>query len=348
MKNNLVFVCLAALLAVGCGDDGSAGGTGGDGVTAGGQDAAGGVGAGDVGAGDVGAGDVGADGTAAGGQDAGSGGDTTRGGGPSDVTTTPDAAGTEPGKPLAPDTLRTAYVSATSYSFGDIFSSSVIAGFYDQTPVPLTKTEETVGPCTVEVVDFGGQDGGFPQYASAGTITFSGGSEVISLTHGPGGYGSFSTGDAALFTGGEMLVIAGSGGSDVPAFQASLTAPAHVTVDAPVYFAGQKLEPDKDSDLAFEWSGASAGEIEVTLAGPQQLPEPQTVVRCYFDAAAGAGAVPAAALGKVVLSGTGTASVRVVTRTTVETPGWGPVRIRASMPALKTSGAQWQPSVVWP
>jgi len=275
------------------------------------------------------------------------GGDPAVGG---DVTlTAPDASEPEPVDFEIPeDTLRTSYFIANSYSFGSVKAASLIAAFYDQSPNPLNGTSETVGACEVRTHRFDGPDGGFPKYKNAGKLTLSGGAFPLSLALGPGGYSAVSDSEKALFEGGETLTFAAVGASDVPAFSVDLVAPSHVTVTAPVIIPGQKLELDKTTPFTLEWSGESAGQIEVVLSGPQQLPEPQTTIICRFDVAAGAAEIPVEALAKVALSGTGTMSVNAVSRVDHVAEGWGPVKIQADIAALKSSGAQFLPSVIWP
>lgn len=168
----------------------------------------------------------------------------------------------------------------------------------------------------------------------------------MKLAHGSGGYQGW-TSDVALFTGGETLTITATG-AKVPAFEATLPAPAHLAMNAPVYPLGSPMPIDKTQDLVFEWSGESVGEMEIRISGPQQLPEPQTDIHCRFPASAGTGTVPAAVLSKVTLSGSGTIAADVAATREVVTAGWGPVSLRASSPALKPNGVQYSTSLTWP
>lgn len=263
--------------------------------------------------------------------------------------TAPDATEPEAVEFTIPeDTLRTSYFVAYSYSFGSIKAASLIAAFYDQSPNPLSGSSETIGACEVRTHNFDGPSGGFPKYKNAGKLTLTGGAFPLSLSLGPGGYNSVSDSEKALFEGGETLTFAAAGGAHVPAFSVDLLTPGHVTVTAPVTIPGQKLDIDKSEALTLEWTGESAGQLEVVLAGPQQLPDPQHTIICQFGVAAGTGEIPAEALAKVALSGTGTMSVNVVSRTEHVAEGWGPVKIQADVAALKSSGAQFLPSVTWP
>lgn len=246
------------------------------------------------------------------------------------------------------DTLRTSYVSINAYSANNIGTGVAVAGFYDQSPSPLSVTTQTIGPCEVRTVHFGtGGGGGFPKYSSAGTLTIAGGAEEVKLTHGPGGYAAWQNSDVALFEGGETMTISASG-AKIPPFDVSITTPAHLTMTSPIYPVGSPLDIDPTADMVFQWTGDSAGDVEIRIAGPQQLPEPQTTMQCRFPASAGTGTVPAAVLAAVSLSGTGTIAADVLTTSNTVAAGWGPISIRASMPALKSNGVQYATSVNWP
>ncbi len=312
-------ISIAALVAA-CGTD-TKGSGGGDSDTGAGTDTADTAGPDDA-TGDDGAGD----GTA--------GGDTADAG-----TTGEDPEWSVPG-----DTLRTSYVSMSAYWANDIGSGTVIAAFYDQHPAPLTTATETMDECVIRTVNFGG-DTGFPDYASAGTIMVSGGNEDLAMVPEAGNYTPYQS-DSPLFTGGETLEVSAAGGS-VPAFETSLTAPGHLTVTGPMLPIGSPYPLDRSQDLILTWEGASAGVVEVRLAGPQELPQPQTSIHCVFDVAAGQGTIPKAALDRVTLTGTGTLAVDVAAETEVVTAGWGPVNIRASVQALKANGVQYATSVTW-
>lgn len=116
---------------------------------------------------------------------------------------------------------------------------------------------------------------------NAGTLTMSGGTYYGSLTiGGDGNYmgvGSFDRGD--------VLNVSASG-ADVAAFDASIVAPAMI-VPSPAPGASTPVS----QDLAFTWTG---GEPNATVYF--EAFSNQTIVSCAFDAAKGAGVMPATLL----------------------------------------------------
>ena len=240
-----------------------------------------------------------------------------------------------PGPPLKPGNLRVSYVSADSYHVGDVQNAVVIAGFYDEVPNPSSSTSYVDGPCTVETVTFGEPNFKL-EYHHAGKLTLAGGAVPVTLANGPAGYVAFQDQEHALWQGGETLTFAATGG-DIAGFDVQVTAPSHVTVTAPVLPMGSALPVPKTKDLAFAWTGATAGEVVVRLAGPQVLPSPQTYVTCRFPSAAASGGVPASALGQIALAGTGTLSVEAVSQALVDAGQWGTIDVTAVTRSLKPS-----------
>jgi hypothetical protein len=103
------------------------------------------------------------------------------------------------------------------------------------------------------------------------------------------------------FVGGDVLTVTAEGGV-VPAFFAQLVAPSYVSLiePAPPYDGGSygNYAIATSSDLAVSWTGGEAdASVHVVLTGGQNTPLPNTfLVDCAFDASAGQGLVPRAAL----------------------------------------------------
>ncbi len=299
----------AGILAIGCSDpapkDASSTGDG----TGGGTEAGGGT------QGDTGTTNGGTDGTADG---------TTTGADPIDIPAV---------------SLVTSYVSADSYSGLGGENSTVIAAFYVQVPDPFEVTLETFGDCQVRVVTFGDGTSSLDAHG-AGTVHVEGGSEAVKvLSHDGSNYTAW-TGDFALFTGGEELTVKADGAA-IAAWQTTLTAPAHVTVTEPVPIIGQPLAAEAGANLVVGWDGETAGVVRVRISGPQNLPNPQTIIQCDFDSTPGTGKVPAAALAKVVEPGTGTLAVDSVNTVVVDVPGWGTVDVSATARGLRAAGTPY-------
>jgi hypothetical protein len=223
------------------------------------------------------------------------------------------------------------YVSLYSYSAGGVEASDAFAAFYD-IESGLTQTTETMGACEIETTSFG-MGGGLPDDYDAGTITISGGLQTVVMTSGPSGYDGF-TSDAALWAGDETLTVSAVG-AGIAAFEATIVAPRHLEITAPLYTIGMPLDVDRASDFTLTWTGSSAGELRVQLVGPQELPAPQIAVTCTFDPAAGSATIPAAALSRIEPTGTGTISVDTVGSADVTVPDWGVVHVTARTPAVR-------------
>ncbi len=267
-------------------------------------------------------------------------------------TDTPDVASDVPAKPDLPpkadvgpgpapksNALRVSYISADSYAGQGGANATVIAGFYDEVPSGLSSTSEQIGPCVVRTTTFG--DGKFKlEKHSVGTITLSGGLEVVTLKPGPGGdYPAFQ-GKAALWKGGEALIFDTTGG-DIPGFSATVAAPSHVRITAPVLPLGKALPVPRTADLAVGWTGDSTGQVVFHLSGPQQLPAPQTTLSCYFTPADAKGTIPKEALAKIALTGTGTVSAMSLSAAEPKAGLWEAVTIQAAARALRQSDTPW-------
>ena len=251
----------------------------------------------------------------------------------------PPKADVGPGPAPKANALRVSYISADSYSGLGGANGTVIAGFYDEVPSGLSTTSEQIGPCVVNITTFG--DGKFKlEKHRVGTITLSGGLEPVTMKPGPGGdYPAFQ-GKAALWLGGEPLVFDATGG-DIPGFSATVAAPSHVRITAPVLPIGKALPLPRSSDLALAWTGDSAGQVIYRISGPQKLPAPQTTLTCAFTPSDGKGTVPKAALGKIALTGTGTISATSLSAAEPKAGLWDAVSIQAEARALRPSDTPW-------
>ncbi len=119
------------------------------------------------------------------------------------------------------------------------------------------------------------------QLLGAGTLTLSGGTYFGSvMLGGDGNYMGIGT-----FGAGDILDVSTTG-ADVPAFDASVVAPAMI-VPSPMFGASTPVS----QDLAFTWTGGEAGaSVSLEALGNQ------TLVTCVFDAKKGAGVMPASLL----------------------------------------------------
>lgn len=162
----------------------------------------------------------------------------------------------------------------------------------------------------------------------AGIVQLTGLTQPLSLTPATdGSYPASILQTTSLWTGGETLTASAPGAS-VPAFTTSVMTPRRITLSAPTLPTGDWMI-DRAQPIALTWSGATAEDIIVTLGvitiDPVEL-------ECVFPASAGAGTLPAAALG---LLPTGDAYYTIVSRTRqqVDTADWR-ITLRADTDAI--------------
>ncbi|MEK7706143.1 MAG: hypothetical protein AAB426_14375, partial [Myxococcota bacterium] len=125
----------------------------------------------------------------------------------------------------------------------------------------------------------------------AGVVTVTGGLTPVTLAaDSTGHYPAIDIPDAALFAGGETLVLAAQGDS-TPAFGANILAPALITDVAPTVTAPFVLPTS--GALTFSWT-PGAGLVEVYLG--MERPNFSASARCAADASSGSLAVPASVL----------------------------------------------------
>ncbi len=167
-----------------------------------------------------------------------------------------------------------------------------------------------MGACSADVYCVVPRDAGAPltgKDLNAGTIKIAGNTGSA----GPAtfdfapvdGYPVFR-GTNGFYAAGDALTVTGVGGPDLPAFTApTLIAPADVTFTAPCTGTGLDMEcPDLDRsvDLPVTWTGGAAGKVAVLLT--TLTPKLEALVLCTFNAADGAGTIPAAVLGQLAKS----------------------------------------------
>ena len=262
---------------------------------------------------------------------------------------TADVAGNPgTGAPAAATALRTAQVVASSYSAagsGQV-SGAVFAQFFDQDPSPFQTIAETIGACIV-TTSTSTTSTAFPQYASAGTMTFTSSVKTVSLPPVASGYDPFSTQDTKLWTGGEDLAFQAPG-DVVGAFAVHLPAPDHVTVTQPPQLMGTTPTIARNVPLAWTWTGKSAGVLEVWIQGPQAKNQLVFVgATCRFPAADGHGEIAAAVLQKFTSGDSVFLIANAVSDTTVTAGKYGTILLRAESAALAADGfSQYQNQVV--
>lgn len=132
----------------------------------------------------------------------------------------------------------------------------------------------------------------------------------------------------SVWSAGESLVFLGAGGPDVPAFQAPLVAPPDITL-APltVSDAGTTFEMtgvDRNVGLTVSWTAPTTGSVAISVLPSVTVPTPVDGPRvlCRFDAAAGTGTVPPAALSTLGSGTTANALVQSDARTTINVSGY--------------------------
>ena len=190
------------------------------------------------------------------------------------------------------------------------------------------------GACTVYKCDTSAP-GTSIEYVAAGTITITGGKAPLTLAFdaGTGIYSTYAT--DLLWSDGATLTVSASGGV-VPAFSATVTGVAQVVLVKPALpAAGVKLPVSTNGPMAFQWSGSSVGTITAMMS--QSTTAPSVTVRCVFDASAGAGSAPAAAMNAFPAGASGTLTVLGSETKDAAVPDWT-VNVSTNMVAAKPDG----------
>lgn len=223
-------------------------------------------------------------------------------------------------------------VSSHDYAVGeeDVSGYSVVVTFEETEEVGEdqdTCTEREEGACRVTVCHDGSGDSDPPPDSRphAGTVSVNGGSELLTLVPNETGiYPIMTNSEAPLFTGGESLTIAAAGAL-APAFSVDLTAPHAIELTAPeLPDAPSPWGVDRTSNIELAWEGGQ-GRVEAVFFSASGH------VSCVYDADDGSATIPAAAIG--TLEGSGTFSVSVIDRETLELGGWQ-LTITATSPGV--------------
>jgi hypothetical protein len=195
------------------------------------------------------------------------------------------------GTPDAPKATKSGYVQIQSYDAMNVPNmptrgGTTSAGFFVSGAF-CTNTMH-IGPC-----DLASCVSTPPPSVSAGTIMITGAAQAITmLPKANQTYDTFMTADP-LFSGGESITFAAAG-ADVPAFTKSIVAPAKATITSPAKPSSTSplLVINRSQDFTVSWTGGGSGLVQVALNSAQA----DQRLFCRFEASAGTGKVPTAAL----------------------------------------------------
>ena len=99
---------------------------------------------------------------------------------------------------------------------------------------------------------------------------------------------------------GQIVEFKAAGGEAVPAFQATVIAPAWITLNRPVIpVAPKSLAIPQTSNLELAWSPTTTAAVHVVIARPER--EKQTSVECTFDGAPKKASIDKALLASIPL-----------------------------------------------
>jgi hypothetical protein len=244
----------------------------------------------------------------------GSAGDSNDGGVESGASAEASEGGEDAGESGSGDSgtpAKAGFIGVTSRAtaVATVFANSVSAGFFDGpgNSYALGCQREVVGACSVLLCDFTNGGAATPPTGpatSAGTIAVGGTSPTFSVAYDAvtlqyGAVPAVPT-DKLLFGGGDTITFTAAGG-DVPAFAASVLAPAPITVTSPV-LPGDALSIDSSKDLVFAWTGSSVGRIAFnvrTTTSSATTTVSSSFVSCQFDVSTLTGTLPTALLQKL-------------------------------------------------
>jgi hypothetical protein len=181
------------------------------------------------------------------------------------------------------------------WSLSDAGAFSSTLGFNVILEEMTGQVQRTDGDCVVteDLKHDGGPTLTTTTYLSAGTLVavFPKGEAASELQSSDDSYLTVPINGFGMSAG--VTVDFSATGGIIPAFSGSLTAPT------PVTFTNPLTEIDHTKDLVINWTGgASGGFVEVKIA--ETTPNYDVAVECAFDAAAGTGTVPAAAMTDLV------------------------------------------------
>lgn len=178
---------------------------------------------------------------------------------------------------------------------------SVVAGFNAVAPTPAGCTKTMVAGCmATSCPDVMGV---LRSSLNAGaiTVTGTGPSSPAILTFGPlggdagvDGYKGLNA-QSRFYNDGDMLSASGAGGPDLPAFAVqTLVAPNDIVLTAPACANVMCTDFPRSKDVTLTWTGGGAGKVGVTYI--TDTDNGSKTLSCSFDATAGTGTVPSAAL----------------------------------------------------
>lgn len=205
--------------------------------------------------------------------------------------------------------------------------STFVAAFTGPGPGGLTPgcTIEPIGACKLLAcasLDAAPPMTTPPPQLSAGTITATGGliqgAGLVLTPDSEAKYPGLS-GPGILWTGGETLTFAASGGT-VPAFSKTAIAPTFgLSIATPVMTSGTVLNVPRSSDFLIQWQVGSApavGHLDVLIGSTASVGSRS--LTCSFDVASLSGTIPSATLSRLEAGiGTLTLGVSASTATSV-------------------------------
>jgi hypothetical protein len=164
-----------------------------------------------------------------------------------------------------------------------------------------------------------------PKMPTAGDIKVT---SLEDLTLSPDANGLYApkSGQSQFFTTGQTIDI-NAVGADVPAFQKTITAPSRISVTGPTWPAlGTPLAIDRSQDFVLTWDntpdpgGAATGDVQVTISTIST--DKMASMVCKFSVAGGTATIPAATMGKLVATSTGSISVDTRATDSVDASDW--------------------------
>jgi len=159
-----------------------------------------------------------------------------------------------------------------------------------------------------------------------------------------GTYPRYDRADDDLFDIGPALRATAAGG-DVPAFEATGTAPAGIAFDGGVPTSASAIDVSVGGAYAVRWApGADSERLRVRIAGTANDEAARLVLSCSVPASAGDLVVPPGLLGLLPL-GAHQFEARVVTEQTVLAGDYG-VTLAAEGPALDLNSGNWAKGTV--
>lgn len=218
------------------------------------------------------------------------------------------SGGGDASKPAHSGYVQAQSIDAMNVPGTPIQSGTASAGFF--TSGAACTMQQQLGPCVLQTCTTG-----LTGAASAGLITISGGAETMTLAPAMDKTYAQQTASERLFMGGETLTYSAQG-ADIPAFTKTLTAPARATITSPAK-PSTSLAVSRTQDLTVTWTGGAGGKVQVALIGATIA----STLLCRFEASAGTGTIPAAALA-MLPAGNGGFAMASIADTEQDTGDW--------------------------